>query len=51
MLFYTAYIRAGLAERVTVFTPAGEFERVGMSASSEVLKSAIDQTEFVPSTS
>jgi hypothetical protein len=51
MLLYTACIRAVLVGRVTVFTPAGEFEHVGMLASSEVLRLAIDQTEFVPPTS
>lgn len=48
MLLCAAYVRAVLAERLTVFTPAGEFECVGISASSEALKLAIDQTEFVP---
>lgn len=51
MLLYPAYVGAVLAERVTVFPPAGEFECVGMPASFEVLKLAIDQTEVVPPTS
>jgi hypothetical protein len=37
-----------LSRKSDRFTPAGEFECVGMSASPEVLKLAIDKTESVP---